>query len=139
MKSSLCAKNVVDFDDIESRLCTNDEENSWLKYDFIKRKVHPTGYLITTRNDFDMHHPRNWVIEGSNNDNDWIILDTRQNETSLNDIGITCTFNIKPQECNYRYLRIHQNGTNSSGSYYLIFYVIYHFKTFCNDLLSKDP
>ncbi|KAK8897750.1 hypothetical protein M9Y10_015715 [Tritrichomonas musculus] len=74
------AKNVVDFDDLDSRLVTNDEENSWLKYDFKNRKVRPTHYSIRSKPDRPgSAHPMNWVIEGSNSDNDedWTVIDRR--------------------------------------------------------------
>lgn len=37
----------------------NDGQNSWLKYDFVQRKVSPTGYSIRTRGGYDNQHPRN--------------------------------------------------------------------------------
>ena len=98
----------------------HNDKNSWLKYDFVKRKVSPTGYSIRTRGCYDTHHPRNWVIEGSNNDSDWTILDTIQNETSLTGLGVTCYFDIKKRNGSYRFLRITQTGTNSSGTHGLL-------------------
>lgn len=55
--------------------------NVWLKYGFIERKVHPTAHSIRNRNLGDGNNLMNWVIEGSNTDqeNDWTLLDTRQN------------------------------------------------------------
>lgn len=115
------AKNAVDIHDKNNLFCSQYYSNSWLKYDFLKRKVHPTGYIITSVNDFDQNHPQNWVIEGSNNDSIWVILDSRQGETSLTGIGLTRKFNIKPHEGSYRYLRIRQNGPNSNNNGQLVF------------------
>lgn len=109
------AKYAVDIHNNSDYFASDD---SFLKYDFIKRKVHPTSYLITTHN---CHNPRNWVIEGSNNDNNWIILDTRQNETCLTGEWVTCMFDIKSHDKSYRYLRIRRTGKNSDNSYLLCF------------------
>lgn len=53
------------------------------------------------------------MIEGSNNDSDWTILDTRQNETCLTGLGVTCYFEIRNIKGSYRFLRIRQTGVNS--------------------------
>ncbi|KAK8839726.1 hypothetical protein M9Y10_031431 [Tritrichomonas musculus] len=123
LKSSLCAKNVVDFDDIESRLCTNDEENSWLKYDFKELKVRPTHYSIRSKPyGPGIEHPMHWVIEGSNsgNDEDWTVIDRRSGVKSLNAKSVVCTFDIQQQPVEfYRYLRLRHTGKHSSGKYNL--------------------
>ena len=97
------------------------EPNSWLMYDFVNRKVNPTGYSIRTRGRCDEYHPRNWVIEGSNDEHYWTILDNiPRNETGLTGIGVTCYFKIERKNKSYRFLRIRQLGTNSNGSYGLL-------------------
>lgn len=49
-------------------------------FDFKYRKVRPNYYSIRS---CDGSHLKNWVIEGSNNQDYWEILDTRNDETSL--------------------------------------------------------
>ena len=115
-----CAKNTVDFDNVNTYLCTYDVENSWLKYDFKDLKVRPTQYSIRSKphstGDF---HPMHWVIEGSNsdNDNDWTAIDSRSDVKSLNAQSVICTFDIqRPVNDFYRYLRLRQTGKNACGS-----------------------
>lgn len=118
--TNLFATNVADIHNNNVYFLSNCLENSWLKYDFINIKVNPTGYSITTRPSND-NHLRNWVIEGSNNDNDWEVLDKRQNDQSLTGIKETYTFDIKKQDKSYRFLRIRQTGGNSSNDNFLSF------------------
>lgn len=107
----------------DSYFCSCDIGDSWLKYDFVKRKVFPTHYTIKSRPEFDFDHPMNWVIEGSNTDidSDWAILDLRKNIQSLVGLNKICSFEIKSNKKDYRFLRIRQIGPNSSGSNFLVF------------------
>lgn len=125
MYSNSFAANASDLHNSNNCFESKDEQNSWLKYDFGSQKVHPTHYSIRTRHDSNCHHLRNWVIEGansdSNNENEWKILDSRLNDTFLNNINAVHTYEIgkiKCYEC-YRYLRIRQTGVNSDNSNYL--------------------
>lgn len=114
-------RNAVDF--AHRRLIFTSGEinktNSWLKFDFLNRKVHPTYYSIKTwelaKGNF---HLKTWVIEGSNTDrdSDWKILDSRKNETCLDSSFAENTFKIQTNLDDneyFRYLRIRQNGLNS--------------------------
>lgn len=115
-------KYAVDLDNNQTCFESNNEINSWLKYDFISRKIRPSYYSIRSRNTIKGdHHPMNWVIEGSNTDYsyDWTVLDTRNNITSLDDSCASQFFSIQKTDTFYRYLRIRQTGRNSSGYYYL--------------------
>ena len=125
------ARNAVDIHNNKKYFQSADEENSWLKYDFIEKKVHPTRYSIQTRYDDDGTHPRSWVIEGSNSDADydWEIIDNRQNDTSLKGKSTVCTFNIQEYEGSYRYLRIRQTGKNSRNTFYLTIGSLEYFGT----------
>lgn len=113
------AKKVVDFNN-DKYFYSKNEKNSWLMYDFINRKVLPTRYLITTAN-WNCDMPRNWVIEGSNNNEEWDVLDSRQNDVSLKEVNVTGKFIIESQEKSYRYLRIRQTGLNSGNNAVLAF------------------
>ena len=59
------ASSASELDNLE-----NYQQNSWLKYDFKEKKIHPTKYSIRSRH---------WAIEGSNSggddDNDITCLD----------------------------------------------------------------
>ena len=123
---NLSARYSVDFHENTQYFQSNNQQNDWLKYDFINRKVHPTHYSIKTRNSGGGHHPKNWVIEGSNTGSDieseWTVLDSRQNDSYLNDEKVTHTYSIQnnqnPNDY-FRYLRIRQTGVGTTNCYYL--------------------
>lgn len=58
---------------------------------------------------------RSWVIEGSNDDQYWKILDSQVNNDSLNGVGLFHLFAISNYKYNtesFKYLRIRQTGSN---------------------------
>ena len=58
-------------------------------------------------------HPRNWAIEGSNDDISWDILDNQTNCQHLNGCHRIHTFTIQNQkDKEYCYIRIRQTGQN---------------------------
>ena len=73
------------------------------------------------------------MIEGSNNNTKWIVLDTRQDETSLSGANASRTFDIEYQNGNFRYLRIRQTGHNSSGCDFLTFSALEFIGTLSDD------
>lgn len=132
--SSRLPKNAADLKNTQSYFQSKNESDGWLQYDFVKNRVIPTSYTIRTRHDCDYNHPRNWVVEGSDTgkENEWTILDRRQNDASLSGTSVSRTFNIQfPQgsEGGYRYLRIRQTGTESYGYYYLTISALEYFGT----------
>ncbi|KAK8848292.1 hypothetical protein M9Y10_019352 [Tritrichomonas musculus] len=118
---SLEARNAVDLHNDNNGFISTDVSNMWLKYDFVDRKVCPTSYTIKSRHNYNDHHPRSWVIEGSNTDSesDWTILDERNNYNGIEGMNVCYAFEMKEQTEFYRYLRIRQTGKNSSNYDYL--------------------
>ena len=118
-------KTVADFDDVQHFYESNDQPNSWIKFDFSQRKVRPTHYSIRTRNaGKGSRHLKNWVIEASNSnsESDWNIIDFRNDISSLDGKSITQTFEIQnklSKNESFRYLRIRQTGVNTSNDHFL--------------------
>ena len=103
----------------------NNKQNSWFCFDFKNHKIIPSHYSIKTiaasSND---RHLKNWIIEGSNDKENWTILDEQKNCSYLNGSNNVHSFQIDKQEKNeqeFEYLRIRQTGTNWYGDYY--FYI----------------
>ena len=124
--SGRIAKNAVDLHNNQNYFQSDGIQNSWLKFDFGDKKVQPNKYSIRTRHDCNGYHPRNWVIEGTNvdsdNDEDWQQLDSRQNDTFLNNANVVHTYDISEGKTNkefFRYLRIRQTGVDSSSNCHL--------------------
>ncbi|KAK8883580.1 hypothetical protein M9Y10_042674 [Tritrichomonas musculus] len=130
-------KNAVDLHNNENRFASDNVSNVWVKYDFIRRKICPTCYTIKSRNDYDGHHPRSWVIEGSNTDeeSDWKILDQKENDGTIHGRNACYTFNINNNKQGeyYRYLRIRQTGKNSDERDYFTFSGLEYFGEILKD------
>lgn len=123
--SANLAKNVVDFDNKENdqnRMRTSDnDKESWIQYDFVDRRVHPTHYTIRSINwDKNDQHLQSWVIEGSNTgNNDWKTIDTQNGVDYINGNGISHTFEIANHDDEkdfYRYLRLRQTGPTKANT-----------------------
>ena len=108
---------------------TTNIQDSWIKYDFKNKKVSPVCYLIRSVNyDKDWHHPRSWVVEGSNTDsNDWKVLDSRTDCMSLNNPSAVQCFAIQQSSDFYRFLRIRQTDKNWRGDYYFAMSTLEYF------------
>ena len=91
---------------------TQDEENSWVRFNFKTRKVCLTSYSLKS----GTWHLLRWVIEGSNNGSEWKVIDSRDTK------DLDGHYFVKTFKCNqgnnefYRYLRLFQSArSNSNG------------------------
>lgn len=89
--------------------------SSWLKLDFGSGRT-INGYSIQARTTSYMTRtPRDWTFEGSNNDSDWDILDTRTEQTSWASAQIryfACT-----NTTSYRYYRLNISSNDGDPAY----------------------
>ena len=144
-KNAYIGQFAVDLDNKNqlNYFVTDNLPNSWIKYDFNDKKVRPTHYSIRTRPEgtFNGCHPKSWVIEGSNNgndddENDWKVLDERNNEEYLVGLDSRHTYDIQtllePNE-SFQYLRFRLSSVNSSGNNYIVLSALEYFGyLFCN-------
>lgn len=119
---SRLAKFAVDLDNIKTYFRSDDQQNAWLMFDFKEKKIHPTHYSIRTKpTGKDGEHAKNWVVEASNDNKNWIKLDEKKDETALNDESAFHTFQIQEKirpDQYFQYIRIRQTGTNCDGDFY---------------------
>ena len=99
---------------------SKDEPNSWICYDFKRRRVVPTSYSIESCEYLpgDLH-PKSWIFEGSNDgtEGSWEIIDRRNDNDDLNYFDVTHNFSLEAQPCRgFRFLRLRQTGKNHCGS-----------------------
>lgn len=119
LNSSCPPINVINYD---SSNCfqTYNQQDSWICFDFIENKVIPTCYQIRSfngrKND---NHPKSWVIEGSNGNNIWIIIDEQKNCSYLNDVHKTHIFKISSSN-QFRMIRMRLTEANWANNQYLI-------------------
>lgn len=50
---------------------------------------------------------KNWKIEVSNDNKDWLTIDEHSDDPTLNDKGVIGTFKIKQKTNFYRFIRLH--------------------------------
>lgn len=77
-------KNLVDFNKNNFYESKN-ERGGIICFDFKDNLVHLTGYSIRSYNAGEnFANMRNWVVEVSNNGNDWMEIDRHSNDSTLN-------------------------------------------------------
>ena len=111
------------YKDLTNYIYTQNENNSWISFDFKKHMVIPTGYIIRSYHFTSHSHLKTWVIEGSNDNTTWKILDSQQNNSYLNGCSFVHLFPIssnKDEEESFRYLRIKQTDASWANDYHLL-------------------
>lgn len=96
---------------------TNATSSEWWKVDFGDRRIEVDHYGIQGRASGGQH-PRNWKLQGSNDDSTWTDIDTQSSNSSIGD-GTWFDGSVS-DTTSWRYLRIIMTGTNSSGEDYLV-------------------
>lgn len=114
----LSPRNVILFDDKSKDFISDDKENSWIEFDFKNHTIIPKHYTIRSYNrPPSLHHPKSWIIEGSNDRENWDVVDEQRETASLNRRDHFHTFAIKNQNLsNYRFLRMRQTALNWIGN-----------------------
>jgi hypothetical protein len=93
----------------------------WLCYDFKDMRVAVTDYVLrSSANPIGWRHLRSWVIEGSDDSANWVELDRRQDEGTLNGPRSISSFEVRNvTEC--RYIRLRGIGPSWKGDNHLLF------------------
>lgn len=124
-------RNILIYYDKAKRFLSEDNENFWICIDFKEHRVIPTNYTIKT---FELSqnsaHPKSWIIEASNDNDNWDVIDERNNCPFLNGRNFIHTFIINNQNLkSYRYIRMRQTKPNWTESIYLMISCIEFFGT----------
>ena len=101
---------------------TKSRPNSWISFEFTKHQVKLSNYTIRTHSSWSTSwNPKQFVIEGSNDNNNWTKIDEQNNCQSLNEGNYIHTFSIKNTQNSefFKFIRIRQTGPNWSGSHHL--------------------
>jgi hypothetical protein len=109
-------KSVADIN-FDSAFATGDEPDSWIRFDFKEKKVVPTHYSIGSAAKGMVQHfnLRRWVIEGSVNGAEWIILDKQDENNELTAKPVTRTYPLTGNR-QLQFIRLRQTGKNHNGS-----------------------
>jgi len=89
---------------------------TWLKYDFGSGVTHRVvKYAITSANDDATRDPKNWELQGSNDDSAWTTVDTVTGETFASR-KLRKEYDCSDNLTAYRYYRFYINANNGNGS-----------------------
>lgn len=116
-------ENLLLFEDPTKNFYTDNLQNSWICFEFKKRKIIPLNYTIRTYNwTSNVSHLKSWVIEGSNDNSNWLVVDEEIDCPFLNGKSFVHTFNINNEQNKpFKYLRIRQTGPNWANYNFLKF------------------
>lgn len=113
---------MTKFEDQAHAFLSEDEPDSWICLDFKEHRIIPTYYTLksTAKNWFSMH-PKNWIFEGSVDNNKWKTLDERKDCYHLHGYNLIYTFKVQHQsDTEFRYIRVRSTGKNWGDSNYLL-------------------
>jgi hypothetical protein len=99
------------------------QKNQWFCYNFNNLSVSPTHYSIQSADvtgGSPRNFPKEWVVEGSNDEVTWIELDRRANVTALAGRSKIEVFSISNSGV-WRMIRIRQTGPNCCREHYFGF------------------
>lgn len=94
------------------------EADSWIEFDFGKRKVNLTSYTIQTHSDSPncRYKPKTWRIVGSNDHEAWTFLNRQVNCSDLNGYYKIHRFECNGNDDYYQYIRYIQEDSWDSSS-----------------------
>jgi hypothetical protein len=80
----------------------------------MEKKVSPTHYSIRSKaaGGSSWANLKNWVVEVSDNGNDWIEIDRQTNNSKLDGKGAIAVFQASRQDVTGRYVRLANVGRN---------------------------
>lgn len=93
----------------------------WLKIDLGSgNEVAVNGYSVSVNRgtSYASACPKNWTLDGSNNDIDWVTLDTQTNQTTWADLEMR-TFSFTNTTA-YRYYRLNITANNGDANWLLV-------------------
>lgn len=112
-------RKAILFDETKKSFGSLNQKGSWICIDFKEYKVSPSHYTIRSSHAF-CNLPKSWVIEGSNDCDQWEVLDEEINNSSIKQNNVVHTFEMnKPSSKAFRYIRMKNTGPDWGGSNYL--------------------
>lgn len=108
-------KYLLDFNESQY-FCAKDNYDVWICFDFKQMKANITNYSIRTINQNNVsHHLKSWVIETSDDKNNWTVIDEHTDCQTLNGVNINDTFEVQKNQL-ARYVRLRQTSEPWGGN-----------------------
>ncbi|MCL6750063.1 hypothetical protein KBT16_03355 [Nostoc sp. CCCryo 231-06] len=93
--------------------------NSWVSFYILSGKLNCRHYSIKSRETHTDYYPRNWKLQGSNDNSNWVDLDTQSNNAGLSSPAQWLSLPVTATNDYYSYFRILNTGVSSSNYYHL--------------------
>ena len=116
---------------LEDNFATEYKEDQWVSVHLVNQKMIVSHFTLKSTTFNDWNRPRNFALEGSNDDANWDVLRQITNTDSLLDCGKVKTFKANTRK-SYRYFRIRQTGQSSTGTFHLVLNKIDLFGNICS-------
>ena len=103
-------------------------QNSWICCDLGAYALGLKSYSLRHQSSYNVDHIRTWRIQGSNmvtwsiagvEAAEWVDVDVRSNDTTISAVDAWGHWSLPQHAPSYRYIRLLQDGPNSTGRYYL--------------------
>ena len=94
------------------------ESEGWIEFDFVKQKVNLTSYTLRTHS---MYYPKSWKVLGSNDRTNWVVLDRKINNATLNGLYKQNRFECESNNNYYQYIRYIQDDSWDPNRQYCIY------------------
>jgi hypothetical protein len=133
---SRAPRNAADLTDPTKIFSSKDGANQWIEWDFKSADIKPTHYSIRTHGGpSGGGHLWQSVLEGRTGDEGWTVLGERRDDSQLNSMSFTATFEIAAR-LRVQILRLRQTGLNHRGTIASLFKLL-RFSGFCTADLGK--
>lgn len=84
--SNFPPSSVVKYENKYDYFYSQNQQYSWICFDFLESKIIPSHYQIMSYNGgINSYNPKSWVIQGSNDQNVWVNLDEQHDCPFIND------------------------------------------------------
>ena len=102
--------------------------NSWICCDLGVYALGIKSYSLRHQSAYDVDHIRTWRLQGSNmvtwsiagvTAAEWVDIDVRSNDTTISAVEAWGHWSLPQQAPSFRYIRLLQDGPNSTSRYYL--------------------
>ncbi|HEY9063142.1 MAG TPA: M6 family metalloprotease domain-containing protein [Pseudobacteroides sp.] len=84
----------------------------WITYNF-QKPTKVTNYSLTSANDYNVRDPKNWELLASNDNINWVVLDTRNNQTFNNRLAKKL-YSVE-NDASYVFYKLNILGNNSGN------------------------
>lgn len=113
---------IVDFNYTNKCYDSLNQPNSYILFDFKNHSISVSAYSIKSSNHPSPDYLQTWVLEGSNNQNEWTVLDSHTNDKSLDGkckIGVFHIQDSDKQNQKFKYIKLRMTGESIQGNNYI--------------------